>query len=117
MTLSMIGRSILAAAVAGSMALAGTSFAQTYSTPPSASKGSAPQSGTEMKMPSATLSKSESASSAFEKLDTTHSGYVTKAQTANLNGFDTAFDKADTNRDGKLSKSEFNVAWSAYTGR
>ena len=117
MTLPIIKRTTLAAAVLGCMALAGTGFAQTYTAPPSESKGAAPQSGSDMKMQSAIPSKSESAASAFDKLDTTHSGYVTKAQTAKLGGFDTAFDKADTNRDGKLSKSEFNVAWSAYTGR
>ena len=117
MTLSTIARTSLAAAVLGGMALAGTGFAQTYSTPAPASKGSTPQSSSEMKMPSATPSKSESAASAFEKLDATHSGYVTKAQAAKLDGFDTAFAKADTNHDGKLSQSEFNVAWAAYTGR
>jgi len=66
---------------------------------------------------SATPSKSESAASAFDKLDTTHSGYVTKAQTAKLEGFDTAFEKADTNKEGKLSKSQFEIAWNAFTGR
>ena len=68
-------------------------------------------------MPAMTPSKSETASSAFEKLDATHSGYVTKAETAKLSAFDGAFKKADTNHDGKLSHSEFNVAWADYTGR
>ena len=117
MTLSTMGRTTLAAAVFGCMAIAGTSSAQTYSARSPASKGQAPQPSIEMKMPAITPNKSESASSAFEKLDTTHSGYVTKAQTEKLDGFATAFDKADANHDGKLSESEFNVAWSAYTGR
>ena len=117
MTLSTIRRTTLAAAVLGCMALAGTGFAQTYTAPPSESKGAAPQSGSDMKMQSAIPSKSESAASAFDKLDTTHSGYVTKAQTAKLEGFEAAFAKADTNHDGKLSKSQFEIAWNAYTGR
>ena len=117
MNLPIIRRTTLAAAVLGCMALAGTGFAQTYGAPPSASKSSPPQSASEMKTPSAIPSKSESAASAFEKLDTTHSGYVTKAQTAKLEGFDTAFEKADVNHNGKLDQSEFSVAWRAYTGR
>ena len=116
MNLPIIRRTTLAAAALGCMALAGASFAQTYGAP-SASKSSPPQSASEMKMPSAIPSKSESAASAFEKLDTTHSGYVTKDQTAKLEGFDTAFEKADVNHNGKLDQSEFSVAWRAYTGR
>ena len=117
MTLPIIKRTTLAAAVLGCMALAGTGFAQTYTAPPSESKGAVPQSGSEMKTPAAIPSKSESAASAFAKLDTTHSGYVSKAQTAKLEGFDAAFEKADVNHNGKLNQSEFSVAWSAYTGR
>ena len=117
MTLSTIRRTTLAGALLSCVALAGTSFAQTYGTPPSASKSSPPQSASEMKTPSAIPSKSESAASAFDKLDTTHSGYVTKAQTAKLEGFDAAFAKADTNHNGKLSRSQFEIAWNAYTGR
>ncbi len=116
MTLSTIRRTTLASAILGCMAFAGTSFAQTYTAPPSESKA-APQSGSDMKMQSAIPSKSESAASAFDKLDTAHSGYVTKAQTAKLEGFDAAFDKADANQTGKLSKSQFEIAWNAYTGR
>jgi hypothetical protein len=116
MNLPIIRRTTLAAAVLGCMALAGTGFAQTY-TAPSEPKGSSPQSASERKTPSAIPSKSESAASAFEKLDTTHSGYVTKAETAKLEGFDTAFEKADVSHNGKLNQSEFSVAWRAYTGR
>ena len=67
-------------------------------------------------MPSAAPTKSETAPSAFQKLDTTHAGYVTKEQAAKLEGFDKAFTQADKNKDGKLSPDEFRVAWGIYTG-
>ena len=54
-----------------------------------------------------TPNKSETAASAFEKLDAAHAGYVTKEQAAKLDGFDKAFTQADKNKDGKLSRMEY----------
>ncbi len=116
MTPSIVRRTTLASAIVGCMVLAGTVVAQTNPAAPSGSNGSMYQSGSETKMP-AIPSKSESADSAFEKLDTAHNGYVTRAEADKLNGFDMAFRKGDANHDGKLSQSEFRVAWDAYTGR
>jgi Ca2+-binding EF-hand superfamily protein len=59
--------------------------------------------------------KSDTAVSAFQKLDAAKAGYVTKDQAAKLNGFD--FTQADKNKDGKLDRDEFNAAWGAYSGK
>ena len=67
-------------------------------------------------MPAAAPNKSETAPSAFQKLDTAHAGFVTKEQAAKLDGFDKAFTQADKNKDGKLSMDEFKIAWGIYTG-
>ena len=116
MTLSIFRRGTLVAVIS-CMGLVGSAYAQygQTQTAPSESKSSTAQPGGAMSMPSATPSKSETAASAFEKIDATHKGFVTKAEVAKLSGFDAAFDKGDANHDGKLSQAEFNVAWSAYT--
>jgi len=67
-------------------------------------------------MSAVTPNKSETAASAFEKLDAAHAGYVTKEQAAKLDGFDKAFTQADKNKDGKLDRDEFRAAWAIYTG-
>ena len=128
----------LAAALVGSALAAGTAFAQgtygapagqqpaTTATPPattaappatttapaSTSMDKGATSGTAM-----TPSKSEMASSAFSKLDASKRGYVTKADVAQLQGFDAAFQQADANNDGKLTKEEFDKAWAIYSGQ
>ena len=59
-------------------------------------------------------SKSELSSSAFEKLDVNKRGFVTRADVAQLPGFDSAFRQADGNNDGRLSQDEFQRAWALY---
>jgi len=70
-----------------------------------------------IQMPSMLPNKAETAPSAFDKLATSGSTSVTKQETDKLAGFDRAFTEADRDRDGKLTKDEFNLAWSIYTGR
>ena len=59
-------------------------------------------------------SKTESGPAAFAKLDTKHRGYVTSEDVSQLQGFN--FKSADKNNDGKLDATEFNAAWTIYSG-
>ena len=70
-----------------------------------------------IQMPTVVPSKAETAASAFDKLASSGSTFVTKEQADRLDGFDRAFSDADRDRDGKLSKDEFNSARAIYTGR
>ena len=70
-----------------------------------------------IQMPSVLPSRAETAPSAFDKLATSGSTFVTKEETDRLDGFGRAFSEADRDRDGKLTKEEFNLAWAIYTGR
>ena len=60
--------------------------------------------------------KSETADSAFKKLDASNKGYVTRDDAKSVSGFDRAFQAADADHDGKLSNNEFKKAWSSFTG-
>jgi len=104
----------MVAAVAGCLAVTGAAFAQQPST--TTDQATPGYSSPSTAMPSAAPNKSETAPSAFQKLDTPHAGYVTKEQAAKLDGFDKAFTQADKNKDGKLSLDEFKTAWGIYTG-
>jgi hypothetical protein len=70
-----------------------------------------------IQMPSVIPSRAETAVSAFDKLATSGSTFVTKEEAGRVEGFDRAFSEADRDKDGKLTKDEFNVAWAIYTGR
>jgi len=63
-----------------------------------------------------TPNRAELASSAFTKLDGANRGYLTLEDVRQLDGFESAFKQADQNGDGRLNQSEFNSAWSAFTG-
>lgn len=63
-----------------------------------------------------TPNRAELASSAFTKLDGGSRGFLTVEDVRQLDGFESAFRQADQNGDGRLNQSEFNSAWSAYTG-
>ena len=108
-------RTALVATVAGWLAVAGIAFAQSQSTTPAQSP--TPNSTTPTQMSAVTPSKSETFAPAFQKLDATQAGYVTKEQAAKLDGFDKTFTQADKNKDGKLDRDEFKAAWETYTGK
>ena len=63
-----------------------------------------------------TPNRAELSSSAFTKLDGANRGYLTIEDVRQLDGFDSAFRQADQNGDGRLNPSEFNAAWSVFTG-
>ena len=64
--------------------------------------------------PNALPSKTDTGTAAFGKLSEKHPGYVTSEDVSKLQGFD--FKSADKNNDGKLDATEFNAAWSIYSG-
>jgi EF hand len=102
---------LLVAALGGALATA--SFAQSPAMPATpASPATASQPASKIVPPI----KSETPDSAFKKLDPGTKGYVSKEDAAQVPGFDAAFQRADANGDGKLSPSEFNQAWSIYSG-
>ena len=108
-------RTALVATVAGCLAMAGLAFAQSQPATPAQSQ--TPKSTTATQMSAVTPNKSETAVSAFQKLDAAHAGYVTKEQAAKLDGFDKSFTQGDKNKDGKLDREEFNAAWAVYIGK
>ncbi|MEO5700172.1 MAG: EF-hand domain-containing protein [Casimicrobiaceae bacterium] len=59
--------------------------------------------------------KSELPASAFAKLDSANKGFVTREDSAQLDGFGKIFDQSDQNHDGRLNESEFNAAWILFT--
>src|SRR4030095_1734490 len=105
-------RTALVATVASCLAMAGLAFAQSQPTtpaqsqppPPAQSQPTTPaQSQTSGSNPPSQMStmapsKSDSAVSAFQKLDAAKAGYVTKEQAGKIDGFD--FTQADTHTDG-----------------
>jgi hypothetical protein len=105
---------MLVATVACCLA-AGTTFAQTPSATP-APPATPSYSTSPIQMPGTVPSKSETASSAFEKLSSSQR-YVTRDEVGKLDGFDRAFAEADRDKDDKLNQEEFAVAWAIYTGR
>lgn len=110
-------RNSIVAIVAG-FALASVAVAQTQPATPAQSQPTMPaqsqksESNPPSQMSTTAPSKSDTAVSAFQKLDAAKAGYVTKEQAAKLNGFD--FTQADKNKDGKLDRDEFNAAWGTY---
>lgn len=59
-------------------------------------------------------SKTDSAETAFKKLDRSGKGYVTWDDIAGLPDFATAFANADSTHLGRLNLIGFTQAWSAY---
>jgi hypothetical protein len=58
-------------------------------------------------------SRSDSAQAAFHALDPMNRGFVTRADTDRIDGFQ-GFDNADTDRDGHLTPEEFQNAWKRF---
>ncbi len=61
-------------------------------------------------------SKTDSADTAFKKLDRDAKGYLTLDDVAVLPDFATAFTNADSSHLGRLNLVAFTQAWTAYAG-
>lgn len=59
--------------------------------------------------------RTESAVTAFDRLDSTDRGYVMRSETDKLPGT-INFGEADRNRDGRLDQDEFQRFWNDYQG-
>ena len=104
---------ILAAAV---FLFAGAATAQTSTVTKerSTTTESTPSGSTTTTTTSKTYSKSDSPEVVYKSIDTTNRGYVLRTETERISGFGDAFDKADKNHSGRLTRDEFNSAWSEY---
>jgi hypothetical protein len=90
------------------------SAAGAQATPPSGMAATPDASKSPSANQAAAPGRTESASSAFGKLDMKHRGYVDSGDVSQLQGFN--FKNADKNNDGKLDATEFNTAWATYSG-
>jgi len=61
-----------------------------------------------------TYSKTDSPDVVYKSIDVNNRGYVLRTETERISGFGDAFDKADKNHSGRLTREEFNSAWTEY---
>ena len=61
-----------------------------------------------------TYSKSDPPDVVYKSIDVNNRGYVLRTETERITGFGDAFDKADKNHTGRLTREEFNSAWTEY---
>ena len=61
-----------------------------------------------------TYSKTDSPDVVYKSIDTSNRGYVLRTETERISGFGDAFDKADKSHSGRLTREEFNSAWTEY---
>jgi len=61
-----------------------------------------------------TYSKSDSPEVVYKSIDVDNRGYVLRTETERIVGFGDAFDKADKNNSGRLTREEFNSAWTEH---
>ena len=61
-----------------------------------------------------TYTKSDSPDVVYQSIDSNNRGYVLRTETERISGFGDAFDKADKNHSGRLTREEFNNAWTEY---
>jgi hypothetical protein len=109
-------RQRLAIVAATALLVGGAVFAQSPSlTAPNNSAGTPNEAPARtMTAPAAGMpSRTESADTAFDKLDTSHRGYITRSDVNRLPGT-LNFDEADRNHDGRLDSNEFQRAWNDY---
>ena len=126
--ISNFKRSSLISAMLASVAIgtAGIATAQDSGTAGSGQAGGSvqgpagmkPQTGPVAGTPSKSAmypARTDSVDTAFTRLDAGGKGYVTKDQTQAMDGFNKSFEAADMNHDGRLTRDEFNKAWTDYS--
>ena len=102
---------VLAAAV---ILFAGAAGADTVTKERSTTTESTPSGATTTTTTTRTYSKSDSPDVVYKSLDTNNRGYVLRTETERISGFGDSFDKADKNHTGRLTREEFNSAWTQY---
>ena len=75
---------------------------------------STPSSTTTTTTTTRTYSKSDSPDVVYKSIDVNNRGYVLRTETERITGFGDAFAKADKNHTGRLTREEFNSAWTEY---
>src|SRR4030095_1924636 len=104
---------VLAAAV---FLLAGAASAETATVTKerTTTTESTPSGSTHTTATTRTYSRSDSPDVVYKSIDTENRGYVLRTETERISGFGDAFDKADKNHSGRLTREEFNSAWTEY---
>jgi hypothetical protein len=104
----------VAALIAAVSLVAGAANAATVEKERSTKVESTP-SGTTTTTTSRMYSKSDSPDVVYKSLDPDNRGYVMRKETTErISGFGPAFDKADAKHNGRLTREEFNSAWTVY---
>ena len=81
---------------------------QTYTPPP---PNTSPPASTSMQQTPSSAAPSVDVGAIFDKLNTSHTGKLTKAEAQSQPTVAANFDTADTNHDGVLTKDEFLAAF------
>ena len=61
-----------------------------------------------------TYSKSDSPEVVYKSIDSNNRGYVLRTETERISGFGDSFDKVDKEHTGRLTREQFNSAWTEY---
>ena len=102
------------AAAAFLLAGAATADTATVTKERSTTTESTPSGSTTTTATTRTYSRTDSPDVVYKSIDTENRGYVLRTETERISGFGDAFDKADKNHSGRLTREEFNSAWTEY---
>jgi len=92
----------------------GAAAADTVTKERSTTTESTPSGSTTTTTTTKTYSKTDSPDVVYKSIDVNNRGYVLRTETERIQGFGDAFDKADKNHSGRLTREEFNSAWTEY---
>ncbi len=107
------GAAVLVAAVS-LIAGAANADTSTVTKERSTTTESTPSGATTTTTTTRTYSKSDSPDIVYKSIDTNNRGYVTRTETTRISGFGDAFDKADKDHSGRLTREQFQSAWTEY---